>query len=423
MEKLSFARGRDFAASMDAQDPLAQYRDAFHIPKRDDGEEVIYFCGNSLGLQPKEVRAAVEAELDKWARLGVDGHFEEPHPWYSYHEVFTASGARLAGAKPGEVVVMNGLTVNLHLMMVSFYRPTQARYKIIIEAGAFPSDRYAVASQARFHGFDPADAIVEFAPREGENLLRTEDIEAYLDEHGQEVALVMLSGVNFYTGQVFAMERITAAGHKAGCVVGFDLAHAAGNVPLKLHDWGVDFAAWCSYKYLNAGPGGVAFCFVHEKHANNPDLPRFAGWWGNDPATRFAMPDAFVPQAGAAGWQLSNAPILAMAALRASLALFDEATMTALRQKSQRLTGAMRALIEEIPTEAFSILTPREASAQSCQLSIRVHGDTKDLFARLQERGVIGDIRDDVIRVAPVPLYNRFVEVWDFCSILRDCVS
>ena len=414
---------RDFALELDRQDPLASYRDAFLFPKKKDGEPVIYLCGNSLGLQPKRVQACLQEELDKWHTFGVEGHFEEPHPWYSYHEVFQQSAAHIGGGQPSEFVVMNSLTVNLHLAMVSFYRPTPERYKIVIEGGAFPSDRYAVGSQAHFHGYSFEDAIVELQPREGEYCLRTEDIEAYFAEHGHEVALSMLSGVNFYTGQVFDMERITKAAHDAGCVVGFDLAHAAGNVPLKLHDWGVDFAAWCSYKYLNSGPGGVAFFFVHERHEKNPDLPRFAGWWGNDPQTRFEMGPRFEPHTGAAGWQLSNAPILSMASLRASMELFDEVGMEKLRDKSLKLTTYLLGLIDDISTDAFEIITPREDAARGSQLSIRVKQNTKVLFESLQKNDVICDVRGDVIRIAPAPLYNSFLDCWTFCQILRECVS
>lgn len=413
---------RAFALEQDQGDPLGSYRDAFLMPTQDDGAPMVYLCGNSLGLQPKQTRGMLHQELDKWEKLGVEGHFEEPMPWYDYHEFFQASLAHIAGATPEEVVVMGSLTTNLHLLMVSFYRPTRQRYRLVIEGGAFPSDRYAVASQAKFHGFDPTDAVVELQPRSGEHTLRTEDIEAYLEEEGDKVALVMLSGVNFYTGQVFDMARITQAGHKAGAVVGFDLAHAAGNVPLSLHDWGVDFAAWCSYKYLNSGPGGVACCFVHERHAEDPSLPRFAGWWGNDPKTRFSMPDEFVPQRGAAGWQLSNAPILPMAALKASLDLFEAATMPALRAKSIELTGYLAALLGQIPSRPFGILTPTEEQARGCQLSIRNPSpdDANRLEAFLRQKGIICDIRHDVIRIAPVPLYNSFLDAWLFYDALRE---
>ena len=418
------------ARRRDNEDKLAPFRQEFYFPELPakqgeggEGGEAIYLCGNSLGLQPRAVKEHLLVELEDWAKYGVEGHFHGRNPWFDYHEFLTEKMAAVVGAKPLEVVVMNALTVNLHLLMVSFYRPTPERYKIVIEVGAFPSDQYAVDSQARFHGFDPTDAIVEFAPRDGEYTLRTEDITDWLKEHGHEVALVMFGGVNYYTGQALDMAAITRAGHEAGCVVGFDLAHAAGNLALQLHDDGPDFAAWCSYKYLNSGPGGVAGVFVHERHANNPDLPRFAGWWGNDPESRFQMSREFVPQAGAGGWQLSNAPVLAMASLKASLELFDRAGMPALRQKSEALTGYLLELIDEIPNERFEIITPRDPGARGCQLSIRTRFDGQELFQALTDAGVICDFRrPDVIRVAPAPLYNSFEDVWRFCQVLREHV-
>ncbi len=414
-----------FARNLDAADPLSHYRDSFHIPRRADGQPVIYFCGNSLGLQPKAARKLVEQELDDWARLAVDAHFQGKTPWYSYHEVFRESGARLVGARPGEVVMMNSLTVNLHLMMVTFYRPTAARHQILIDGPTFPSDLYAVQSQIQHHGFDPAEALLTLQPREGEHALRDEDIEAMLDERGGEIALVLLNGVNFFTGQCFDLERVTALAKRHGCVVGLDLAHAAGNVVLRLHDWQVDFAVWCSYKYLNAGPGAVAGCFVHEDHGRNLDLPRFAGWWGNDPATRFRMhllPD-FVPQPGADGWQVSNPPILALAPLRASLDLFEEVGMTALRAKSECLTGYLLYLLDRLPAGRFEVITPREPVRRGCQLSILVHEQPRELLQALETEGVVCDFREpNVIRVAPVPLYNGFFEVWRFVQILGEQV-
>lgn len=411
--------GESFARQLDVADPIARYRERFHLPVRADGQPVVYFCGNSLGLQPRATRSIVEQELEAWARLGADAHFDAPAPWYSYHEVFRESGARLVGALPGEVVMMNSLTVNLHLMMVTFYRPTRDRYRILVEHSAFPSDAYAVASQVRHHGFDPADALLVLAPRPGDAVVRTEDIEALLEKRGPEIALAMLGGVHYLTGQVFDMARIAAAAKRQGCVVGLDLAHAAGNVILKLHDWQVDFAVWCSYKYLNAGPGAAAGCFVHEVHGKDKALPRFAGWWGNDPETRFLMPPEFVPREGADGWQLSNPPILAMAPLRASLALFDEVGMEALRAKSETLTGYLRYLIDGIPGDRFEVITPHEPAARGCQLSIRVRDGAKALSRALAARGVVADFREpDVIRVAPVPLYNSFHEVWRFAQIL-----
>lgn len=412
-----------YALDLDARDPLAAYRKKFLFPQGKNGQPSNYLCGNSLGLQPIGVRESVLEELDRWATLGVDGHFAPPRSWYSYHENFSKNMAYIVGALEHEVVVMNSLTTNLHLLMVSFYRPTPQRFKILIEAGAFPSDQYAVASQARYHGYDPAEAIVEMTPREGENLLRTEDIENYLAGHGQEVALVMFAGINYYTGQVFDMAAITAAAKKQGCIVGFDLAHAVGNVELSLHDWDVDFAVWCTYKYLNAGPGAVAGCFVHERYANAPELPRFAGWWGNDPAERFQMSPDFVPQFGAAGWQLSNAPILAMASFHNSLQMFRDAGMPALRQKSIALTEYLLFLLDQVPGDAFEILTPRDAASRGCQISLRTRADGKKLFQKLTDAGIVGDFREpDVIRVAPAPLYNSFEDVWRFWKVLQDQV-
>ncbi len=409
----------EFAADMDGRDPLAGFRDEYHLPKTPGGDPYIYLTGNSLGLQPKGTRAAVEQELKDWAELGVEGHFEGKNPWYSYHEIFREPAAALVGGVPGEVVVMNTLTTNLHLMMVSFYRPTPERYRILVEDGAFPSDQYAVRSQAAYHGYDPDDAIIPLTPRPGENIVRTSDIEEILAARGGEIALVMLGGVNYYTGQAFEMGRITAAAQAQGCVVGFDLAHAAGNLLMNLHDWNVDFAVWCSYKYLNSGPGGVSGCFVHERHAFEPELPRFAGWWGNDPETRFGMSPEFVPQRGAAGWQLSNAQILPMAAHKASLDLFTRAGMPALRRKSELLTGYVEFLLEGMGADHFTILTPRNPAERGCQLSIRVHADARALAHTLKNEGVIADFRPpDVIRVAPVPMYNTFEDVRRFVEIL-----
>lgn len=412
------------AKELDRQDELARFRDEFHFPKNTAGEPVIYLCGNSLGLQPKGVEKALLAELALWANEGVDGHFAEGAPWYSYHELLQEPLAKLVGAKPSEVVAMGSLTANLHLLMVSFYRPTKERFKIMIEGGAFPSDLYAVQSQARFHGFDPAEAIVEVWPREGEETLRQEDIEAQIAEHGQELSLILFGGVNYYTGQVFDLEGITKAGHGVGAVVGFDLAHAAGNVELKLHEWDCDFAAWCSYKYLNAGPGAVAGIFVHERHGDAPKLPRFAGWWGTDPGTRFEMKREFLPQKGAGGWQVSNAPILSMASLRASLALFMEAGMGRLRKKSLKMTEFLRQCLEDLPGEQFQVITPPEAIARGCQVSLLVPGQGEEVFGRLQENDVVCDYRHpDVIRISPVPLYNSFEDVWRFAQILKETLQ
>jgi kynureninase len=412
---------------MDAEDPLQGMRGEFAIPSRPDGTGAVYLCGNSLGLMPAGVPDAVNAELEDWARFAVDGHFRARTPWYSYHEIFREVGARLVGARPGEVVMMNSLTVNLHLMLTSFYRPTPGRHRVLIESHTFPSDRYALQSHAVLHGLDPHEAIVELSPREGEDGLRTDDIEGLLRERGQEMALVLLGGVNYFTGQAFQLDRITAAAHAAGCVVGIDLAHAAGNIPLALHDWDVDFAVWCSYKYLNAGPGAVAGCFVHARHGARPDLRRLAGWWGNDPARRFQMHEEqwFLPSTGAEGWQVSNPPILAMAPLRVSLEQFDRAGMAALRAKSERLTGILASQLQQIPGDRFSILTPDTPSERGCQLSVRFHRNVAQQVHRaLGERGIVVDVRGpDVIRAAPVPLYNTFTDVWEFASGLRDTLA
>ncbi len=417
---MTFSDEMNLAERLDNEDTLKHYRSRFFIPKDENGNDVIYLCGNSLGLQPKTVRSYVEQELEDWARLGVEGHFQAKNPWMPYHELLTEQTARLVGAKPIEVVVMNTLTVNLHLMLVSFYRPTTRRHKIVIEAHAFPSDRYAVESQIRFHGFDPKRSLIELQPRFGEATLRTEDIEDVLEADGEEIALVLLGGVNYYTGQAFDLERITRAGHAQGCIVGFDLAHAAGNVVLKLHEWNVDFAVWCSYKYLNAGPGSIAGCFVHERYAHRVDLPRFAGWWGQNKHIRFHMGPTFDPIAGAEGWQLSNPPILPLAALRASMEIFDEVGMEALREKSIRLTSSLEALLRRQANRRFVIITPGDPEQRGCQLSMLVNERGRDLFEHLRRNGVVCDWREpNVIRIAPVPLYNTFSDVYRFVHILQ----
>jgi kynureninase len=372
----SFSPDEHFARQQDREDALRALRDRFHIPVGPDGKPLIYFVGNSLGLMPKATRKIVEQELDDWARFGVDGHFDAATPWYSYHETLRAPAARLVGALPDEVVCMNSLTVNLHLLMATFYRPTKTRHKILMEAPAFPSDTYAIKSQIAHHDFTPNDSLLLAGPRAGEETIREDDIEALLEKEGDQIALVLLAGVNFFTGQLFDIARITAAAQARGCVVGIDLAHAAGNVPLAMHDWNVDFAVWCSYKYLNSGPGAVAGAFVHERHATNRELPRLAGWWGNDPATRFRMhllPD-FVPVASADSWQLSNPPILAMAPLRTSLAIFDEGGgMVALRAKSLRLTGYLQFLLARAPSQLYTVITPAAPNEHGAQLSMHVH--------------------------------------------------
>ncbi|GMU82560.1 MAG: kynureninase [Planctomycetota bacterium] len=394
-------------------------RELFHVPRRENGEEFIYFCGNSLGLQPKAAGEYVREELEDWARLGVEGHFHARRPWYPYHERLREAGARLVGALPHEVVYMNGLTVNLHLMMVSLYRPTRERFKIVIEDCAFPSDMYAVRSQLRWHGFDPDDGLIVLRPREGEQTLRTEDIEQVLAREGRSIALVLLAGVNYFTGQVFDIPRITAAGQARGCVVGWDLAHAAGNIELRLHEWNVDFAAWCNYKYLNSGPGAVAGCFLHERHARDTTLPRFGGWWGNDPATRFRMhlEPEFRPVESVDAWQLSNPPILALAPVLASLEIFDRVGMAAVRARSRELTGFLQFLLDRMPSERYSVITPRDA--RGAQVSIQAHERPRELYERLEAAGVVCDFREpNVIRVAPAALYNTFQEVWRFGEVL-----
>jgi kynureninase len=410
-----FETSEDFAAAMDARDPLAHFRARFLIPKTKTGSDSIYLCGHSLGLQPKTVSSYLEQELSVWAQLGVEGHFRATNPWMPYHRLLTQQTANLVGAEPGEVVVMNSLTVNLHLMMASFYRPTTKRHKILIEGGAFPSDQYAVQSQIRFHGFDPASSLLELTPRDGEFCMRDEDIESLIEREGDSIALILVGGVNYVTGQVFDMAAITKAGQRKGCVVGFDLAHAAGNIPLRLHDWGPDFAVWCNYKYLNGGPGCVGGCFVHERHAHAWDLPRFAGWWGHDETTRFQMEPDFHPIAGAEGWQLSNPPILALAALRASLEIFADAGLDRLRAKSVSLTGYMDFLLGQKTSPKFFLITPREEQRRGAQLSIRLPGAGRKLCGQLAAVGVIGDWREpDTFRVAAVPLYNSYRDVHRF---------
>jgi kynureninase len=424
MQSLKFESSGEFAAAMDARDSLRDFREKFHIPKQADGADVLYFTGNSLGLQPRAAREHIEQELKDWETLGVEGHFHAKNPWMPYHEFLTEQMANIVGAKPIETVVMNSLTVNLHLMLVSFYRPTRERHKIVIEAGAFPSDQYAVASQIKFHGFDTESSLIELQPREAETCLRTEDIEKTIVENGDSVALIMLGGVNYYTGQAYDMRRVAEIGHEVGARVGFDLAHAAGNVELRLHDWNADFAVWCSYKYLNAGPGAVAGCFVHERHAENFALPRFAGWWGHDKETRFLMNSDFLPIKGAEGWQLSNPPIFQLAALKASLDIFEAAGMQALTEKSKKLTGYLEFLLAEIDDERISVITPSNPDSRGCQLSIRVRNADKNLFQKITARGAIADWREpDVIRIAPVPLYNTFTDVYEFAEILKSCLS
>lgn len=428
----------DTARALDRDDELKEFRAEFEFPKGKSGDDVVYLTGNSLGLMPRATRTAVNAELDAWGRLGVEGHFAAPgaafsapkvpgalpgpaEPWFSYHALVRDRAAAVVGARPAEVVAMGSLTANLHSLMVSFYRPTSTRYKIVIEAGAFPSDRFMVQSQAAFHGHSPADAIVEIAPRAGEATLRTEDIEAVLEREKDTVALVMMSGINYYTGQLFEMRRITAFARARGMVVGWDLAHAAGNVALELHDDGADFAAWCTYKYLNSGPGAVAMAFVHERHHAAFDLPRFAGWWSTKPATRFAKKELDL-QEGADGWQVSNAPVLSLAALSASLDVFHRAGMARLQKKSRALTAFLEGQLRQV--KGVSIITPSDPAQRGTQLSLRAEGvQAEKLQELLHERGVCVDFRrPDVIRAAPAPLYSRYVDVVRFVDILQECV-
>ena len=415
MTNVPYQLGQEFARAMDARDPLAGFRDRFCIPKTRSGEQCVYLCGHSLGLQPKSAASYLAQELRDWAELGVEGHFHGKNPWMPYHRLLTQQTAELVGAEAAEVVVMNSLTVNLHLMMASFYRPSRQRHKIVMERGAFPSDQYAVKSQIRFHGFDPARSLLELSAREGEACIRDENINEVIEREGSSVALILLGGVNYATGQLFDMAEITKLGHKKGCVVAFDLAHAAGNIPLQLHDWGPDFAVWCNYKYLNGGPGCVAGCFVHARHAHEKERPRLAGWWGHEEKIRFLMEPEFRAMAGAEGWQLSNPPILALAPLRASMEVFSEAGMERLRAKSVSLTSYLEFLLGQEKNQKFSVITPREQQRRGAQLSIRLTGQGREICDRLAADGVIGDWREpDTYRVAPVPLYNSYSEVFKF---------
>lgn len=427
MSQNPFVFNLEFAREADASDPLASYRKQFLIPQH-NGREVVYFTGNSLGLQPVGAKQALQQELDDWAKYGVEGHFEAKNPWVSYHEWFAGPLSRLVGAKEKEVVAMNGLTVNVHLLLVSFYRPTKERFKILCEAKAFPSDQYALESQLRWHGYNPDDVLVEVGPRDGEHLTRTEDVLSAIAEHGDQLATVMIGGVNYYSGQVFDMKSIAEAGHKVGAMVGFDLAHGVGNIPLQLHDWDVDFAAWCSYKYMNSGPGSVSGIYVHERHATNPDLPRFAGWWGHDKENRFLMEKGFRPIPGAEAWQTSNAPVFSMAIHRASLEIFEEVGIAALREKSLKLTSYLEYVIQEVSGNSgsvnFEIITPDDTAWRGCQLSILAHGGGRELFDYLTQQGVVADWREpNVIRIAPVPLYNSFEDVYRFGKILEEAVA
>jgi len=412
-----------YAKEMDEKDPLRSYRERFHLPMQKDGTPYIYLCGNSLGLQPKSTKEALEQELKDWANYGVEGHLHAKNPWLPYHEFLTEAMAKVVGAKPIEVVVMNTLSVNLHLMMVSFYQPIAKRNKILIEYDAFPSDKYAVESQIKFHGYDPAECLIQLKARPGEATVRMEDIEAMIEAEGASIALIMIGNTNYYTGQFFDMKHIAALGHAKGCKVGFDCAHGAGNVELNLHDSGVDFAVWCTYKYLNSGPGSLGGCFVHERHANDKNLPKFAGWWGHNKVTRFGMRDGFDPIPGVESWQLSNPPILSMAAIWASVKIFEEVGMPALREKATLLTGYLEYLVNNLDTNRITIITPNDPKQRGCQLSLQVKNADKSLFDKITEAGVIADWREpDVIRIAPTPMYNSFVDVYQFVNVLGELI-
>ena len=425
---MRFYNTLDFAREMDAIDPLKSFREKFYLPSF-MGPGIVYFTGNSLGLQPKTTSQYIKEELDDWANLGVEGHFSAKKPWYSYHELLSEKTAKIVGAKPIEVVITHSLTTNLHLLMASFYKPEGKRSKILCEAKAFPSDQYVLESQIKFHRYNEQEELVEISPRKGEHIIREEDIIKKIKELGEELALVMIGGVNYYTGQLFNMKEITKVGHEVGARVGFDLAHAAGNVDLKLHDWGVDFASWCGYKYLNSSPGGVSGMFVHERHADDSTLPRLAGWWGYDKETRFLMKSGFKPMRGAEGWQLSNAPVLGMAAHLASLEIFDEAGMDRIGAKRDLLTAYLEFIIKEISnrnskTCSFEIITPSDKLKRGSQLSILIHGQGKSLFDNLTKKGVISDWREpNVIRIAPAPLYNSFEDCYNFGLYLEQAIE
>ncbi|WP_299275723.1 kynureninase [uncultured Psychroserpens sp.] len=420
----NYQLGLEFAKQQDQNDQLSSFRNKFHLPKDHNGNELVYMTGNSLGLQPKITKDYINQELEDWANLGVEGHTEGKNPWLHYHEFLTKTMANIVGAKPLEVVVMNSLTANLHFMMVSFYKPTSKRYKILIEADAFPSDKYAVESQLRHHGYDHEEGLILWKAREGEELANYEDLETILKNQGDNIALIMIGGVNYYTGQFFDLKRITDLGHSYGCIVGFDCAHGAGNVKLNLHDSGADFAVWCSYKYLNSGPGSLSGAFVHERHAYRKDLNRFTGWWSHNKQTRFRMRDEFDQLPGAEGWQLSNPPILSMAAIRASLDVFAEANFDKLCEKSKQLTGYFEFLLLELNNSDIKIITPSHPNERGCQLSIQVLNADKSLHNKLTEAGIITDWREpDVIRCAPVPLYNSFMDIYEFVERLKTILN
>lgn len=425
MTQIDYQFTEEFARKMDAEDPINSFRDRFLFPEVNGGK-AIYFCGNSLGLQPKSVKSYLEKELDNWAKLGVDGHFQGEDAWYHARQKSKPALAEIMGAHTHEVVAMNNLSSNLHFLMVSFYRPTSERFKIIVDGGAFPSDMYMLETQVKFHGLNPDEAIIELIPRDGEHILRTEDIISEIKKHGDSLAMVNMAGLQYYTGQLFDIKEITAAAHSVGAYAGFDLAHAAGNAELKLHEWDVDFATWCSYKYMNSGPGNISGVFVHERFADRPDLPRFAGWWGHDEGQRFLMKKGFVPMHGADGWQVSNTNILALAAHQASLDIFMEAGMSNLRAKSEKLTGYLAYLIEQISGKSgiLEIITPKKPDERGCQLSLHIHRGGKAVFDDWYSHGVVGDWRNpNVIRLAPTPLYNSFLDVFRFAQILEQSLK
>ena len=417
---IKFETSFDFAIKMDQNDELKSYRDSFHFPVDSNGNKILYFTGNSLGLQPKTTKAAVEQELDDWANFAVEGHFKAKNPWMPYHELLTNDMAVIVGAKPEEVVIMNSLTANLHFLMISFYNPTKKRFKILIESDAFPSDRFAVKSQLKLHGFDPKNDLIEWSPRSNENLLRIEDLQEIIKKNGDEIALILVGGVNYYTGQLLDLKKIAKIGHSKGCKVGIDLAHGVGNVNLKLHESGIDFAAWCTYKYLNSGPGSLGGIFVHDKHKKNKSLKRLTGWWGQNKSKRFKMREELDISNGAEGWQLSNPAILSMAAIKASLELFRKVGMNKLRMKSINLTGYLEYLILQMNNKNVDIITPKDPNQRGCQLSIKLNNSNKSLHENLRLNNVITDWRDpNVIRCAPVPFYNSYQDVYNFVKILR----
>lgn len=419
-----FEHNRGFAQRLDEDDSLKDFRQLFHFPTQKNGSDFLYFCGNSLGLQPRTAKQALDSELEDWANLGVEGHFHGKKPWFHYHKFLTEHSAELVGGRHHEVVIMNQLTVNLHLLMVSFYKPTKTRFKIIMEAGAFPSDMYAIESQVKFHGYDYDEAVIEIEPREGEHTLRTEDILQTIEENGEQTALVFFAGVQYYTGQFFEIEKITAAAHSVGAIAGWDLAHTAGNLPLKLHDWKVDFAAWCSYKYLNSGPGNVSGVFVHEKHGLDENTHRFAGWWGHKESERFQMKRGYIPEPGAAGWQMSNAPVFGMAVHLSSLEIFHKAGMENIRAKSKMLTAYLQETLKYVqnnnPALDFNVITPENPEHRGAQLSILVKENGKALFDYITENGVIADWREpNVIRLAPAALYNSFTDIYELGETMK----